>query len=58
MHKNIDEIRLKNIKMPIVNWDFLCYNIVQMIKIGKYAVRSTERNVVNEYSRKNRKKCS
>ena len=43
--------------MPIVNWDLLCYNIVQMIIIGDYAFRSTERNVVNEYSRKERKKC-
>ena len=43
--------------MPIVNWEFLCYNIVQMIRIGKCAVRSTERNVLNEYSRKERKKC-
>lgn len=38
VHKKYDENRRKNIKMPIVNWKLLWYNIVQMIRIGKYVL--------------------
>jgi len=31
--------------MPIVNWNLLCYNVMQMIRIDKYVLRNTERNV-------------